>query len=463
MFALYGKSYRKVNKDQLVNNINRKNVVVELTFEYNGSQYLIRRGINPNVFEIQQDGKPIEKQAAVRDQQMWLEQNIIRMSYETFCQIVILGSANYIPFMKLTVPQRREVIENIFPLAVFSRMSEILKDRVSKNSSTQINLNSTLTVSKTELDLQKQYRDKIQMIQNNQIGSLQAEAKELSKSVKALNDEVANAQTSVQHEQQRLVNLGVSKLTELEFEFMSTSRKLEDKQRDIARLTTEEDVCPTCGSKIDPFLRMKHLGEHKTELSVLEKHKQQLDEDIWAEKDIEPNRKDAQQKIQVLNNLIAIKKQEIKTLTQRGVKLLSTINEMKKDVSDVAEITTKINQLVELITQKQAELAVTVNESIVQGHCSKLLKDNGLKAAVIKRYIVQLNTFIAKYLELLNYSVGFELNENFEETIRSRNKDLFTYQSFSMGQRARVDLALLFAWRDVAKLRSRYRMQPFNL
>lgn len=453
MFALFGKSYRKVNKGQLVNNINRKNCLVELEFSFNNEEYKIVRGINPNIFTIYKAGQALEKEAAMLDQQAWLEKNVIRMSYETFCQIVILGSANYIPFMKLTVPQRREVVENVFPLAIFSKMNELLKDRTAENTSRQLTLNSAINTNNTELGLQREYRTKIELLQTNQIDELQKEAKQLSVSVKTMQDAITVLRANNADEEQKLANLGPSKVVELEFEYRTVNSKIDQTEKELSRLTVE-DICPTCGEKINALKRMKHQGEHKAELKKLQDKKQLLDEQIWNENTLEPLRKQHKQNITQNNEQILYKQMQIKQETERGIRLLNEIKQLKSQTGDIAKITQKINQLSEEIDRKQKELAEAVTESIVQKHCSELLKDKGIKAAVIKRYITQLNVFVAKYLELLNYSVGFELNENFEETIRSRNKDLFTYQSFSMGQRARIDLSLLFAWRDIAKLRS---------
>lgn len=442
LFVLYDKSFRKVNKPQLVNLINKKNCVVELDMEANGKSYHVVRGIAPLVFQVIENGKLVDSFATASDLQAWFESTVLRMSLQTFRQVCILGSADYTPFMKLTATQRREVSEQLTDTTIISEMSKILKERISTHMSEMKSTATRLEMSKSNLvkleamataDLEKK---------RHELQTYAEEGIKLAGRRKTLAEDIA---------QQK----------ELEHQIMEASLRVSELNRSISTIESRinmlkgqikffdaHESCPTCKQAIAPT------------------HADQIRHSIGAciQTETETGTEEAKkiEAIEVglvpLNVGLAQKKAKERELIEVTTKLQSIKSFMTALSSEINSLSSVESGFLETARHEvdvfQSQLDALREESAVHEAAQKLLKDNGIKASIVKQYIPVLNAAIAKYLQAFDFFATFSFDETFEDQIAGGTKD-FTYGNLSMGQRQRVDLAMLFAWRDVARQRSR--------
>ncbi len=452
-FALYGKPFRDINKGQMVNSITRKGTLVDLGFTLGSSTYMIRRGIKPNVFEIIKDGKAIDQQAHMRDQQEMLETSILKMNQKSFSQIVVLGLANFIPFMRLSTPQRRQVIEDLLDIQIFSVMNTMLKDRISQNKLDIQSNESDRRLVESKTEMHEKYVKELQQNYEEQI--------------KELGDKVADNKRLIPHievhlkENEKAVDKLETKLKE-RGEIRSAILKLDTNEPMIAEKVTKiqnaikfystNDECPTCQQHIDADFKEKELSEKNSALKkmadgleTLRNKKTELTHSLEEYTEVTTNLgklnavvNQDQIKIMSTKRLIESQTSEIKSLKQKKhPKEDHTKDELKKEV--------------EAVEKARAQIIHTREVFIIAG---KLLKDGGIKAKIIKQYVPILNKLINRYLQALDFFVEFHINEEFKETIKSRHRDEFSYESFSQGEKLRIDLSLMFTWRAVAKLRN---------
>lgn len=454
-FALFGKAFRDINKPNLINSINSKDCVVEVTFSTNNKNYRIVRGIKPSIFEIYQDGQLIQQLAAARDYQELLEKTILKFNYKSFTQIVVLGSASFTPFMQLTAQDRRVVIEDLLDIQIFSVMNTIVKNRLDANK-------EKITEKKYQLDLQTQKRTMLlkhieQLKKNNQerINQIRKEISDNEKSLATIKKEnekitekIRNLQSFVQNmlDQESKVN----KYVKLGFQIEANLDKV---CKDISFLH-DTNNCPTCQQNIaDAYKneKIKKLSDRKQELkSGLSKLEEKLNEEKKVLSEIQSH----QSEIQSLNIKLASNNSTIEQINRNNVAFQRQIKELTVTNSNTNNDELELKSTDELIESINVELQTLSEEKSYLEVSGTLLKDSGIKTKIIKQYLPIINKLVNKYLSALDFFVNFNLDESFKETIKSRHRDDFTYNNFSEGEKQRIDMALMLTWRAVAKLKN---------
>lgn len=453
-FALYGKPFRPINKGQMVNSITRKGTLVDLGFTVGSSTYMIRRGIKPNVFEIIKDGKAIDQQAHSRDQQEMLETSILKMNQKSFSQIVVLGLANFTPFMRLSTAERRKVIEDLLDIEIFSVMNTLLKDRVSQNK-LDIQTNESdmrLVVSKMEMhekylkELQQNYEERIQ-----ELGDKIADNKRLIPHIEThlRENEKAVGKLETQLKEREAIKALINKLDMNEPHIVEKVTKI---QKDIKFYSTH-DECPTCQQDIkkshkENILNCDLLPDlQKTADGLTALRDKKFDLNFNLEKYATVTTKLG--KLNAVVNQDQIKIMSTKRLIESQMQEINGLKQKKRPKTDH----TKDELEIELaaVEKSRGEVIYMREVFLIAG---KLLKDGGIKAKIIKQYVPILNKLINRYLQALDFFVEFNINEEFKETIKSRHRDEFSYESFSQGEKLRIDLSLMFTWRAIAKIRN---------
>jgi DNA repair exonuclease SbcCD ATPase subunit len=454
-FALFGKPFRNINKGQLVNSINQKQCLVVVEFSIASNNYVIKRGIKPNLFEIYHNDNLINQDAASKDYQKILEQQILKLNYKTFTQVVILGSASFVPFMQLPSGQRREVIEDILDIKIFSTMNQLLKEKVQATKEELANVESQLQISKSAVESQqkiisslvtskKEHLDSIRTrIQSNEaeIHTTTTTLTELSNRVKELREDIADKQA---------VTEGIAS-------FKETLVKINQKVSDLnerVRFFSSNDQCPSCDQNIPHSHAEKIATTLTADLEINQTEKDSIKtrlEDLGTRlKQID----DIVTEISELNIEISTMNSTISTLNSQNTKLLQEIENTKSNTESIDAEKVKLKELAKAAMQFLDRKTVLSEERTIQEISATLLKDTGIKTAVIKEYLPAMNKLINMYLQAMDFYVHFELDESFNETIKSRFRDEFTYASFSEGEKMRIDLAILFTWRQIAKMKN---------
>lgn len=454
-YALYSKPFRKVSKPQLINSINKKDLRVELVFTVGANTYKILRGAKPNVFEIWQNGKMINQDAAARDYQEYLEKQILKLSHKAFSQVVVLGSTSFVPFMQLNSMNRREVIEDLLDLQIFSVMNTLLKDRVSTNNKDILEVDHSINLLEEKISLTQEHiaeleadnrkRISTNMIKVNtniaEIEALKGTSHVLVQDLDLLKGEVRDKIT---------VKNRYEKLKELRTQL---NTKVSDLQVQLDFYEANES-CPTCNQEIDETFKEDVKCTHTAKISEVENGTLQLQEQVLEiETRLEEIAK-VQEDIITKQNTLTELQWKKDTLTDANIKIIeenSTLVDAKgskaKEQSRLDSFEAKL--LDENISKEQAK-----KDRSVLSVVSTILKDTGIKTKIIKQYVPIMNKLINKYLAAMDFFVQFELDENFNETIKSRFRDDFSYASFSEGEKMRIDLALLFTWRSISKIRN---------
>lgn len=453
-FVLYNKPFRKVNKPQLVNSINNKDCVVEIEFEIGTTRYLVRRGIKPNLFEIFKNGDLMNQDAANRDYQDTLERYILKLNYKAFCQVVIVGSASFVPFMQLSTVNRREVIEDILDIKIFTTMNTLLKEDVSQNKANlrDAELQAHHVEEKIRMfeDTQKKLEQNAdQLIANYQekIGETKAQVESLEADVDGLMDEVEalNAQT---------VERGSieAKIKELDRYDHSIKEKIAGLHKTID-FYENNDECPTCRQSIDEYFKSQANEDASESINKYESGLKELGTQYKKISDRLDGIVSITREVEQKNRSIYEANTEVKTHNRYIGQLMAEINKLNDDRRQIQDNNTLIEHQREFTNLKQ-RLQTCKEEADVLNIASQVLRDKGIKASIIKQYIPVMNQLINNYLQKMDFFVKFELDENFDETILSRHRDSFTYASFSEGEKFRIDLSLLFTWRKIAKLKN---------
>jgi DNA repair exonuclease SbcCD ATPase subunit len=453
-YGLYGKPFRKIKKDQLINSINGNGVIVEVEFEVYNHQYKVVRGIKPNVFEIYQNDTLIDQDAASRDYQEYLEKNILRLNMKSFTQIVVLGSSSFVPFMQLPTGIRREVIEDLLDIRIFSSMSSLLKERVSSNKEDMLSTQNELNTSAEILELHEQSkkrdgqkREEMVRLTNDRIKDLQLEIEQTTGDIQKCQEQIDELMLSLQDKDSNSEKL--NDLLKLE----SNLESKQTKAKKVIKFYEENDNCPTCTQPISEEIKTAKVSERKTTLEQISDALSTLTEKI-------SQRETRSQEILTVTKKIQDIQLNISTVMQSSIREdQREISILQKQISDSEiyidnETDTKISEIIE----RQAELLSAkkdlLNKKELFELATLILKDGGIKSKIIKQYIPIMNTLINKYLASMDFFVKFELNEAFEERILSRHRDDFTYESFSEGEKMRIDLALLFTWRTIARMKN---------
>lgn len=454
-FVLFGKPFRNINKPQLVNSITQKNLLVEIEFSIGRKQYLVRRGIKPNVFEIFLDGTLINQNAGMVDYQEVLERNILKMNFKSFKQIVVLGSTNYVPFMQLSAADRRKVISDLLDIEIFNVMADIAKKRVSENKSAIKDAEHEIELVEQKIDLTRKH-----------IQSLKTNNQELIDRKKELIEETNEKISSISHDIS-LLNTQVSELSELTEDFDKLTRKkhklidletqFEAKIRQVRKEVEffgDHDNCPTCKQGIDHDFKHERIEKKNNQLDELDSKLNQLRTDISA---LESNLSEmikVSSKISDLNKDIQDKNSELRALNSNVEYWKQEIDSLKNNNSQLDGSVEDIRMFKQQRDEHIDNKIKLYNEKELLDVASNLLKDGGIRTRIIRQFIPIINKLINKYLAALDFFVNFELDEQFNETIKSRHRDEFSYDSFSEGEKFRIDISLMLTWRAIAKLRN---------
>ena len=454
-FALFNKPFRKINKSQLVNTANEKDCAVEIEFNVNNRDYLVRRGIKPNIFDIEVNGNPLHKQADDRTNQKILEETILKVNYKSFTQIVILGSSTFVPFMQLTGANRRDVIEDLLDIRIFSAMNNLIKEKI-RSQKEQVR----------SLDLKKDnLKDKMSM-QKNFIKELEEQGKnsiqEKNTKIKVLAVEV---DTHIEHNE--LKGVDISNLIKEQQTVTGASEKLKKlnnlKGKITQKVTTitkehkffsDNVTCPTCTQPIEEEFRLNRISDVQTKAKELKKGYKDLEETINKEQDRERHFTQISKEITKLNHDISQNNTRI-SLNQRQIRDLEeevqTITKQFKNRNTEHE---KLTEFKENFKKTIEDLSSRRDEITHYDFAYSLLRDDGVKTKIIKKYLPFINQQVNRYLQLMDFYINFTLNEEFSETVKSPIHEDFSYSSFSEGEKMRIDLALLFTWREVARVKN---------
>jgi DNA repair exonuclease SbcCD ATPase subunit len=454
-FALFGKPFRAVNKPQLLNSINNKDCVVEVAFNISNKSYKIIRGIKPNIFEIWCDGEMINQEAAVRDYQEYLEKFILKLNYKSFTQIVILGSASFTPFMQLPPAHRREIIEDLLDIQIFSAMNNLLKDKVINNKDLTTNKKYDIELGQQKYDLQKKHLDGLKQNNEEKVKEYDSEIQTNTTTISTLVEQIEEYSSAVA-ELQLLVDAKseteakVKKITKLESQIESNLSKF---RKDISFFQHNDD-CPTCRQAIALEFKEKELGVLTTKVTECDHGLTQLEQKLLEEQAKLNAINETQKKIQALQIKIATNNTSI-IETQKYIKRLEKqLEELKTNTSSTEKEEQELTSINESLNELKQHLKALIDEKTYYEVAAGLLKDNGIKTKIIKQYLPIINKLVNKYLASFDFFVNFNLDESFKETIKSRHRDDFTYASFSEGEKQKIDLALLFTWRQIAKLKN---------
>jgi DNA repair exonuclease SbcCD ATPase subunit len=454
-FALFGKPFRDINKNQLINSINKKNCLVEVVFELNGRTYKIVRGIKPNVFEIYCNGDLVNQDAALKDYQKVLEQQILRLNYKTFTQVIILGSSSFVPFMQLPSGQRREVIEDILDIRVFSVMNQLLKEKMLDTKDSITRIDSKVSQERIKIEAQKTIIQTMVTNKNEVVAGLELKIEEVNTQtelaqakIEVLSTEIADLQLKIAKKD--TITTGIKEAEKVKTKIAS---RVETYEQDL-EFFENNTTCPTCAQEIDGnhahihtdnlLNTIRESSDKLTELdTVLTKLNEQMDV------------------ITKINDQISTKNIEVATYNNTVTILNKQYSALKKEIETAQANTGDIDaEKAKLKDLAGAALELVVQKNNLHEHrnlqdaASALLKDTGIKTAIIREYLPVMNKFINKYLTAMDFFVHFELDESFNEIIKSRHRDEFTYASFSEGEKMRIDLAILFTWRQIAKMKN---------
>ena len=455
-FGLFGKPHRKISKTQLVNTINAKGTLVEVEFRIGSQKYKVIRGIKPNKFEIWVNGNMVNQNSHAREYQTMLENNIIKLNHKSFHQIVVLGSSSFVPFMQLTSQARREVIEDLLDINVFSKMNglvkermSILKDKISENT-------HELSMVETKINAQKKYLRDLSEITAQQkkekldtIKSLQEDIRSLNKSNEELTNEITEKSPSV--------NEGTTKVSKDITDIDKYMAQFKSQQKEVvkqAKFFEENDTCPTCEQDIDKTTKNYHLDKCKTKAGTI---KNALDMGEMQKKSLLEKQEELQGQLDSIRewqSKVNANTQEIGSINRTIDGLQSDLSRIDNETGDLSEANAELETLrveKEGLQDTKYKLTEQNNYNIVK---SELLKDTGIKTKIIKQYLPVINKLTNEYLQILDFFVHFNLDESFNETIRSRHRDAFSYDSFSEGEKQRIDLSLLFTWRQIAKMKN---------
>ena len=454
-FALFGKPYRNINKPQLVNTINGKNCMVEIEFYIGNKNYKIIRGIKPAVFEIWVDGNLLNQDAASRDYQKYLEENILKLNFKSFTQIVILGSASFTPFMQLPAAARREVIEDILDIKIFTSMNLVLKEKMTELKVKMAEVENKITLAKNKAEIQQDYIKTLEEDRDARIADIETKIQEATQ-------EIHNKRTMLVHLDDRRtqhfnsigdassVNEAVSEILRQVREFELTATAIE---KEIA-FYHNNDTCPKCKQGIEHDFKKDIIDERSDDLKKVQGNIQHIEDQKMTLQERLVVIASINREISNLNEEISSVKSELAS-TERFIQRLEL---EKADVSQkVGNIDVEKAKLKDLakdtlgVVKERGELNELSDYYDIAGI---LLKDSGIKTKIIRQYLPAINKLVNKFLTSMDFFVQFTLDEKFDEVIKSRYRDDFSYESFSEGEKQRIDLALLFTWRTIAKLKN---------
>jgi DNA repair exonuclease SbcCD ATPase subunit len=454
-FALFGKPFRKINKPQLLNSINQSDCVVNLNFNIGRNKYEVTRGIKPAIFEIKQNGAVLNQDASAVDQQKNFEQTILKMNYKSFTQIVVLGSSTFVPFMRLPLAARRDIIEDILDIQIFSSMNVNLKDKIRNINEELKDHEYNFSLVKEKIDMQKKFMMDIE--KKNKEDIQEKEQRKESLLTEALNYEtqILDNDKTIDEKSYTLSDTKKIKATIAKVETLKN--KISHKHTNYAKEKSffeQNDSCPTCGQGIEESFKQEKVTLLSDKLTEVEKAMSDLGQQL---SDLQSQENTFILLIDEINEINAKNRQlknDINSLHRRIEELDGDIRKLRdSDVSQREQF-----QILKSLDSESKKIQKTISETKEEKDClttaAQLLKDSGIKTRIIKKYLPTMNKLINDYLDKMEFSASFMLDESFSEVIKSRYRDEFSYESFSEGEKARIDIALLLTWRSIAKLKN---------
>ena len=454
-FVLFNKPFRKINKPQLVNSVNDKDCLVEIEFSINSRDYLVRRGIKPNVFDIEVNGNPLNKEADDRAMQRILEENILKVNYKSFTQIVVLGSSTFVPFMQLTTANRREVIEDLLDIRIFSAMNNLVKDKIRQEKEQIKSLDVRKESLKDKVLMQKNFIEQLESRGKDNINSNKKKIINLIGEVDAYMLQNATTEESIfgyTKEQEEVIG-ATDKLRKLG----NLKGKISQKVSTITKehkFFTENTACPTCTQTIEEEFRLNRITDAQNSAKELQQGYKDLEETIKLEEERERQFIALSKEITKLNNDISQNNTRISSNQRQVRDLESEIQTLTEQLENKNTEHEKLEEFGESLAKIYDEISKKKEVSVHYDFVYSLLKDGGVKTKIIKKYLPFINQQVNRYLQLMDFYINFHLDEEFNETVKSPIHEDFSYASFSEGEKMRIDLALLFTWREVARVKN---------
>ena len=454
-FVLFNKPFRKINKPQLVNATNERDCVVEIEFSINSRDYLVRRGIKPNVFDIEVNGNPLHKEADDRANQRILEESILKVNYKSFTQIVILGSSTFVPFMQLTTANRREVIEDLLDIRIFSAMNALIKDNIRTKKDQIKSLDLKKETLKDKMKMQQEFIEELENLSNANIDSNNEKITKLDGEVSKYMEDNESLEVDIsKHTKDQEAVIGATdKLLKLN----NLRGKISQKVGTITKehkFFTENTVCPTCQQDIEEEFRVNRISDAQNKAKDLKKGYEDLEETIKLEQQRERQFNILSKEITKLthgisqnNTRINLNQRQIRELEHEIQTITSNLQNRNTEHEKLEQFKDNLQNTIEYLSDKKQEI-------VHYDFAYSLLKDDGVKTKIIKKYLPFINQQVNRYLQMMDFYINFKLDEEFGETIESPIHENFSYSSFSEGEKMRVDLALLFTWREVARLKN---------
>ncbi len=454
-FVLFNKPFRKINKPQLVNTTNERECLVELEFTVNSRDYLIRRGIKPNVFDIEVNGNPLHKQADDRANQRVLEESILKLNYKSFTQIVILGSSTFVPFMQLTTANRREVIEDLLDIRIFSAMSNLIKDKLREKKEQTKSLDLKRSNIKDKMKMQQDFIEELESRGNANINNNKEKIAKLDKEVGEYlnnNTELEKKTEELQQEVEKVTGAG-DKLVKLN----NLKGKISQKVSTITKehkFFTENTVCPTCTQTIEEEFRLNRIEDAQNKARELKDGYDELEKTIKSEQERERQFNALSKEITKLthgisqnNTRVSLNQRQIRDLEHEIQTITENLANRNSEHEKLDEFKTNLQKTIEDLSEKKQEI-------VHYDFAYSLLRDDGVKTKIIKKYLPFINQQVNRYLQMMDFFINFKLDGEFNETVESPIHEDFSYSSFSEGEKMRIDLALLFTWREVARVKN---------
>ena len=454
-FSLFARPFRKISKSMLINSINEKDCVAEIEFRIGKIEYKVVRGMKPSKFEIYCNGVLWDKESSVNEQQKNFENSVLKMNYKSFTQIVVLGSSTFVPFMKLSVPQRREIIEDILDIQVFSTMNLLLKDRVKENNVEIRDVDYQIDLLKDKIELQKQHMLTLEKRTEEDIKKKQKQIEEYQTTETHGTEEVLIRTQQIERLNKEMKEYSKSseKLKKLNTFLIKLTHKLNTCEKD-RKFFEDHDVCPTCSQELEKEFVATMTDDLDDKIKDISIGKDELLEAIEQEEKRLEKFTELSTEVNNINTTISQTNFQLMTIRKQITDIENEIKELEGTNPDKKAEYNKLETFIKDKKNFSRQYADLKKDGDVLTTAGQLLKDNGIKTRIIKTYLPTMNKLINDFLQRMEFYVNFTLDENFEEIIKSRYRDIFSYDSFSEGEKARIDIALLLTWRSIAKLKN---------
>ena len=454
-FSLFNRPFRKVNKSQLINTVNEKDCNVQLEFTIGGIDWKVIRGIKPNIFEIHKNGKVMNQHAATADQQRWLEEHVLKLNYKSFTQIVILGSASFVPFMQLTAPNRREVIEDLLDIKIFSAMGLILKERVRGVNERLREISIRKNLLEEKIDMQKGFIEEVESTSKKDVKVKRIKIDTLNEQIEMYEDDIREMS-----EQLGVIRKDMEMLSDCNKRLRKLGNLRGKMSQKVSTITKEHKFfkehteCPTCTQSIKEEFRIDKIKDAETKAKELEQGFKELEEAIKLEEEKESQFKESSKEATNLTHEISKTSTRISGLQNQTRDIEQEIQTITEQVKNRTTERHALDKLLGELEGLQKDHSKESEKNVYNEFAHALMKDGGVKSKIIKRYLPLMNQQINKYLQLMDFYINFSLDDEFKESVKSPIHDKFSYESFSEGEKMRIDLSLLFTWREIARMKN---------